>query len=248
MPTQKIFKQRVRARMAKTGESYAAARLQLLRRASEPAAPDSSQPASEAEPIGAHGSPAADGANKAVQPDAFEVSDDSMLRATGKVHAEWFALLDAWGATDHGHTAIARWLSEAHGTSDWWTQSITVAYERARGMRVRHQMRDGFSVSATRTVAAAPGRALAAFTDAPLRARWLPDAPMRQRPTRAALSARFDWSDPPSRLVVTVVPKGTERSIVAVTHQQLPDAESAERIKGTWRERLDALKATIEQG
>lgn len=36
MPTQKIFKQRVRARMAKTGEAYTTARAQLLRKAAEP--------------------------------------------------------------------------------------------------------------------------------------------------------------------------------------------------------------------
>ena len=171
-----------------------------------------------------------------------------MRSASGKVHAEWFALLDAWGATDHGHTEIARWLSEAHGVRSWWTQSITVAYERARGIRARHQMRDGFSISATRTVAVTAERALAAFTSAPFRKRWVPDAPMRQRPTRAALSARFDWSDPPSRVVVTVVPKGADKTLVAVTHEQLPDAESGERLKGAWRERLGVLKAVLERG
>ena len=36
MPTQKTFKQRVRTRMTKTGESYTAARHQLLRKAGEP--------------------------------------------------------------------------------------------------------------------------------------------------------------------------------------------------------------------
>ena len=39
MPTQKVFKQRVRARMAKTGEAYTTARHQLLRKASDPDAP-----------------------------------------------------------------------------------------------------------------------------------------------------------------------------------------------------------------
>ena len=76
-----------------------------------------------------------------------------MERATGKRHAEWFALLDEWGATEHTHTEIARWLSETHGFPGWWVQNVTVAYERARGMRAPHQMRDGFSVSVTRTIA-----------------------------------------------------------------------------------------------
>jgi hypothetical protein len=239
MPTQKTFKGRVRARMSKTGESYTAARRQLLNKAPEPAASDVEL---------ATPSVAIAEATQEVATDAFGVSDDAMLRATGKRHTEWFTLLDAWGATDHGHTEIARWLSETHGVPGWWTQSVTVAYERARGMRARHQMRDGFSVSATRTIAVTTDRALAAFTSAPRRKRWLPDAPMRPRPTRAKLTARFDWSDPASRVVVTVVAKGADKTLVAVTHEQLPDAETAQRLKSAWRDWLGALKADIEQG
>ena len=148
----------------------------------------------------------------------------------------------------HDHTEIARWLSETHGVPSWWTQGVTVAYERARGMRARHQMRDGFSVGASRTIAVNAEQALAAFTSAPLRQRWLPDAPMRQRPTRAALGARFDWSDPTSRVIVSVVPKGEGKTLVTVGHEQLPDAEAGERLKGAWREWLGQLKAVLERG
>ncbi len=238
MPTQKIFKQRVRTRITKTGESYTAARRQLLARVTES---DAVEPDAAETPVPA-------GVSEESPPETFLVADEAMRRATGKVHADWFALLDAWGATEHGHTEIARWLREIHGAPPWWTQSITVAYERARGLRARHQMRDGFSVSVSRTVAVDTERALAAFTSALRRSHWLPDAPMRQRQTRAALSARFDWSDPPSRVVVTVVPKGPGKTLVNVTHEQLPDTESGERLKGAWREWLGVLKVLLEEG
>ena len=209
MPTQKVFKQRVRARMTKTGESYTAARRQLLHKTAEPAA--------TTEPAAPPRTPAPSRrAATTASADAFVVADESMLRATGKTHAEWFALLDAWGATDHSHTEIARWLSETQGVPGWWTQSMTVAYERARGMRARHQMADGFSVSATRTVAVAPERALAAFTDArPRRAGSRTPRCANARPARRT-RRRFDWADPPSRVVVTVVPKGPDKTVVAV--------------------------------
>jgi hypothetical protein len=35
---------------------------------------------------------------------------------------------------------------------------------------------------------------------------------------------------------------------VAVQHEQLPDAESAERLKGAWREWLGGLKRLLERG
>ena len=44
MPTQKLFKRRVRARMTKTGESYTAARRQLLRKVPEPGLEPSVEP------------------------------------------------------------------------------------------------------------------------------------------------------------------------------------------------------------
>jgi uncharacterized protein YndB with AHSA1/START domain len=237
MPTQKTFKRSVRARMTKTGESYTAARHQLLRKSGEPDPADTAVPAQATEAVDAAPAPTT----------AFGVSDEAMQRATGKPHGDWFVLLDAWGATARTHTEIATWLRDAEGVPPWWTQSVTVAYERARGMRSRHQMADGFSVGATRTVAVDPDRALAAFTDAAVRRQWLPDADMRQRPTKASLSVRFDWPEPPSRIVVTMVPKGAGKTTVGVSHEQLPDAKVAERLKVAWRGWLGALKEHLER-
>jgi hypothetical protein len=236
MPTQKIFKQRVRARMTKTGESYTAARRQLLRKAGEAIAPEQD------------GGTDSDGAAETTPPTELLMSDEAMVRGSGRSHAEWFTLLDAWGATERAHTEIAAWLRTEHGVDGWWTQSITVDYERARGMRGRHQQRDGYSIDVRKTVAVEPARALAAFTNGSLRRRWLPDAEMRQRPTRAALTARFDWSDPTSRVVVTIVPKGPGKATVTISHERLPDAESAERFKGAWRHWLADLKSVVERG
>ena len=232
MPTQKIFKQRVRARMTKTGESYTAARHQLLKKAAEPEPPEPAPQPDEA---------------PAIPPEARLVADEAMLRATGKDHAEWFAILDAWGATAHNHTEIASWLSETQGTPGWWTQNITVSYERARGMRKPGQMANGFTVNVTRTIAVGAATVLEAFTNPAVRGTWLPDAPMQQRPTRATNTARFDWADPPSRVIVALVPKAGSRSTVAVAHEQLPDAETAERFKTSWRGWLGSLTTTLER-
>ena len=251
MTTQKTFKGRVRARMAKTGESYTAARHQLLRKAADPDAP----PPDASADLGAPGpgpDPAADSSPEPVvtgtASDAALVSDDAMRRGSGRGHEEWFALLDTWGATERRHPEIARWLQETHGVGGWWAQSITVAYERARGMRATHQMGSGFNISVTRTIAVDAERLLAAFTIPAIRARWLPDAELRQRPTRAASSARFDWSDPPSRVVVTAIPKDAQRATIALQHERLPDGETAERLKAAWREWLGVLKDVLERG
>ena len=243
MPTQKIFKQRVRTRMAKTGESYTAARRQLLRRAGDGAAAVAEASAETA----ASSQMVPPNAPVAVPADFVPtVSAESLVRASGKAHGEWFAILDAWGATEHTHTEIARWLRDVQGVPGWWDQNITVDYERARGMRSRHEMRDGFSVSATKTIAVDAARALAAFTDEAVRALWFPDAQLRRRPTRAALAARFDWDEPASRVIVGITPKG-DKVQVAVSHEQLPDAAVAAEMKALWRDRLVTLKGVLER-
>ena len=214
MPTQKVFKGRVRTRMTKTGESYTTARRQLLAKA-----PDAQVAEQPAEPQ----------ATPAPVADTNMVSDEAMRRASGHGHDHWFAVLDEWGATERTHTEIARWVHEVHGVDGWWAQNITVAYERARGMRRPGQMADGFQIAVTRTINVDADRLFATLMDPSVRASWLP-AGMRQRPTRAALTARFDWSDPTSRVVIQVLPKGPTKATVALQHEQLPDAEVAERL------------------
>ena len=222
MTNQKTFKRRVRARTAKTGESYTAARAQLVRKTEAPA------PAID--PIELTG-----------------VSHDAMVRATGKQIGEWLEILDAWGARDHKHTETARWLVAEHGIPGWWAQNVTVGYERARGMRVRHQEPGGFSVSISRTISAPAERISDAFTEASLRSKWLPAAPITLRTANRGRSARFDWADPASRVGFNMFPKGEGRTQIGLVHEKLPDAGAAERMKAMWRERLTTLKELLER-
>src|SRR5688500_3412177 len=148
MTTQKTFKRRVRARMAKTGESYTAARRQLIASGDRP---DPGTPTYES-----------------------VVSDERMLEATGKRHEEWFVLLDEWGGTDHDHTEIARHVTGELGVDGWWGQSIPVSYERARGLRAVGPRDDGWTIAASKTGAVAVAELFDSVHAAWLRQGWLP--------------------------------------------------------------------------
>jgi len=208
MTTQKAFKQRIRARMAKTGESYTAARARLL--------PD---PEPEYAP---------------------QTSDEAVVRNTGRPYREWFVLLDEWGAADRTHGEIAAWIAADFGIPGWWCQNVTVEYERARGLRPARGDRDGtHSVSASRTVAVPVERLFDAFLD-----RW-PE--LHRRTAQPGRSARFDWEDGATRVNVAFTARDTAKSTVAVSHERIADAETADRLKAMWRERLGVLKATLER-
>lgn len=221
MTTQKTFKRRVRARAAKTGESYATSRSQLLAKTADaPLAAD-------------------------VQV-LTGMTDEALERGSGKRLGEWLRILDAWGATERKHPEIARWLVAEEGIGGWWAQSVTVAYERVRGMRAMHQQPGGFAIAVTRTIRATPERISEAFTDGATRVAWLPDAPISVRTSRPGKSARFDWSDPPSRVAYDLAVMGERKTQLSLGHEKIPDAAAAERLKGLWRERLDALKELLE--
>lgn len=222
MTKQRTFKRRVRERMAKTGESYTAARRMLIQDGDTPEA--------------------------AVADFQPPVADERVKEATGRGWQAWFGTLDRWGATRRTHTEIARWLREEHSVEGWYAQAITVGYERARGLRAPGEQADGFAVGASKTIAVPVARLFDAFEDASVRERWLPGADMRVRTATAPRSARYDWEDGSTRLIVGFEDAGESKSRVALSHERLPDADTAEEMKAWWRQRLVALKSELEAG
>ena len=167
-------------------------------------------------------------------------------RRTGRGWEEWFDLLDDSGAIAKPHGEIARWLQSEHGIDGWSAQSVTVSYERARGRRAVGEHADGFAITASKTVAVPVDRLYDAFVDESLRERWLPDGRLRERTATKPKSARFDWGDGETRVVVGFTAKGDAKSVVDIEHARLPDAAEAERMKAFWRERVAALKEVLE--
>jgi len=219
MTVQKSFKRLVRARMEKTGQSYTAARASLL---------------------------AADRTTPTAGP-ALAVSDAVIRERTGCGWEQWFDLLDAWGATDRPAKEIRRWLREEHGVESWGSQAVAIGFERARGLRAVGEHADGFAITATKTVAVPVDRLYDAFVDPSQRGRWLPGSELRERTATKPTSARFDWGDDGTRVVVTFVAKDAGKSMVALGHQRIPDAAEAERLKAYWRDRVGTLKELLER-
>jgi hypothetical protein len=168
-------------------------------------------------------------------------TDDATIRArTGRGWEEWFDLLDEAGGADMSHREMGADLLA------WNVQAVVGSYERARKGRQVGEHEDGFTVTASKTVAVPIERLYAAFVDADERARWLPGAELRERTTIEPRSARFDWGDGPSRIHVSFAAKGEAKTTAALTHERLPDSAEAERMKAYWRERVAGLKEVLE--
>lgn len=227
MPSHKDLKRLVRARMRKTGEAYTAARAQIVKKTQRrsPNATPAARPVAAA---------AGDFASLA------GMSDAAVKQHTGCTWKRWVHALDHHGAAEMPHRDIVTLVSAKYKVPDWWSQMVTVGYERIKGLRARGQRRDGtYEASKSRTFAVPVATLFDAWADARRRKRWL-DERVTIRTATAPKSIRIGWSDG-SIIAVGFYAKGASKSSVAVQHAKLPDRDTAERLKQYWAERLDAL-------
>ena len=226
MPANKDFKRLVRGRMQKTGESYTTARAHLLKQ--KPASTAAARP-STVRPA------AVDYAKLAGRSDAI------IKERTGCTWERWVKALDYAQAYTWTHREIAKHVHEKYKVPGWWAQSVTVGYERIKGLRAVGQRRDGsFEATKSRTFAVPLVRLYRAFNDARTRARWLPGVDLTVRTATRGKWMRITWPDRTS-VAVGFASRGAGKSQVAVQHEKLADRAAAARMKEYWAERLDAL-------
>lgn len=222
MPKQKDLKRLVRTRMEKTGESYTTARAQITR-AKKPAA---IVPASQYAALAG-------------------MSDDALRAKTGRTWKQWVSALDAVDAWTLPHRDIARYLKDDAGLEPWWSQTVTVGYERIRGLRDVGQRRGGaYEANKSRTYAVPAARLYRALADVRNRRRWLDEDGAVVRSTRPGKTVRLEWPDG-TRVELTVAAKGRAKSTVAVQHTGLSSRPRADRARRAWHDRLDALGAFL---
>jgi hypothetical protein len=239
MTTQKLFKRRVRARMAKTGERYATAREHLAERQARVPA----ETGGEADARATDGPASTLEARPPIDPSllasALELaSETSLTAATGRGWEAWIEIVDEWGGRERSHTETAAYLQAEHAVPGWWAQTITGGYQRARGLRRKHEQAHGFTVYASKTIGVRVDALYEAFVDDAMRRRWLEGGELTRRSAQPAKVARFDWDGGPTRVMVTFEAKGPAKATASVSHERLPDPAAAEEAKAAWRDRL----------
>ena len=221
MTRDKDRKRIIRNRMKKTGESYTAARAQILPRTNS----------KQAQP-------------RTVNYAALAgMADDKVAAKTGRTWHEWVQVLDGDNASAMPHREIAELLHGKHRVADWWAQTVTVGYERIKGLRERGQRRGGaYEATKSRTFNVPVSTLFKAWTDDETRRQWL-GVKATVRKASAPKSIRLQWPDG-TIIPVWFTPKGS-KSNVAVTQVKLPSKAAADEAKKQWAARLDALASVL---
>ena len=169
------------------------------------------------------------------------MSDDKIAAKTGRTWQEWVRVLDADEAAALPHRDIAMLVHQKHRVGDWWAQTVTVGYERIKGLRERGQRRGGsYEATKSRTFDVPVKTLFRAWADDRTRRRWANDVGARVRTATEPKSVRLQWPDG-TIVAAGFTAKGSGKSMVALAHMKLPDREALEESRKYWTSRLDAL-------
>jgi uncharacterized protein YndB with AHSA1/START domain len=249
MTTQKDFKRLVRGRMQKTGESYTTARASLLAQSQKRKAKSVETNGSRTL-AGVTAAPTDHGAaHAAVQPADLPkiagMADETIKEKTGCTWERWVWALDHVKAYNWPHKEIARYVHEKYKVPGWWTQTVTVGYERIRGLREKGQRRSGsWEASKSRTINAGASTVFKAFKQPKLRSGWLPNK-VAERTSVPNKSLRLTWEDGTS-VEVYLTSKARSKSQVVIQHTRLPSRDAADRMKVFWAEHLERLATQLQ--
>lgn len=77
---------------------------------------------------------------------------ETIQKSTGKSLEEWMEIIASRFPGGAPHKEIAAYLEHDRGLSPWWSQEVTVEYERAAGLRKVGETKDsGFQLGASKT-------------------------------------------------------------------------------------------------
>lgn len=237
----------IRARAARTGETYTTARRHIL--ASRPSV---GKPFPG--PVQALDAPLAPPVKRPGMPRG-EVSNAAAIKRTGHGLDYWFKVLDRFG-TGHGHTRTAEYLYLKHKLPGWYAQSITVTWERARGLRQENQSCTGeFQVSVSRSIAAPVEALVDLINHAKTRKQWLEGVdPALRKGMEDAFAAgkamelkkrgqarmRYKWLSSVVELRLTANPN--RKSTLVADSSALPDADAVAVRREAFAHALDRLR------
>ena len=239
MPTNKDLKRLVRARMHKTGEAYTTARAHIVRT-------PTTKPASRTATASLSSVSAVAAANSQNYAELAGISDAAIKEKTGCTWEKWVYALDRRGAQSMSHRDIAALVREKYKVGNWWSQTVTVGYERIKGLRARGQDRDGtYEASKSRTFNVPVTKLFEAWADPSIRRRWLKDPGVKVRTSTAPKTMRLGFPDG-AVAAVGFTSKGRSKSSVALEQTRLRDRDEAERVKKEWSDRLDALAEVLK--
>jgi hypothetical protein len=185
-----------------------------------------------------------------------EVSSAAAERATGRSMEAWFAEFDSMGGPGQGRKSIGDYLMKEKKVDAWWTGTLVVEYEKARGVVEKDGMVKGYNICVTKSVA---GEGLKVYEGLLDEGVWGCAGELREggafedgdghrgvfKRLNPGKLMRFTWEgighQPGEEVEIKLTAAGAKTSIV-LTHTRLADRAAADGMRGAWGRVLEIIK------
>lgn len=173
------------------------------------------------------------------------INTAAIEKGTARSWQDWLAFLDSIGAEKLSHREIAERVAATGDASDWWSQSIAVAYEQKIGRREPGQRKDGtYTANASRTILGTMDEALVAWTALTGNRKEFNGVAVERGP-EASRSEDFRYwrcglADG-SRVAMSFSDKEGGRAAIGLGHERLKSQDDAERWRSYWKDLLGQL-------
>lgn len=175
------------------------------------------------------------------------ISDESVIKSTGKSWKEWFSILNKAGAKKMDHKDIAEYLSKKQNVRDWWSQMVTVQYEQDVKGRVKHETTSGFQISKSKTLPFSVSMIFFAIQSPAKRKAWLTYPDFKITTSTKNKSIRGKWIDGKTNIEFQFYAKDKIKTQLVVQHNKISSIKEAEKLKTYWGKSLESLNLFLEK-
>jgi hypothetical protein len=170
------------------------------------------------------------------------IEADTVVKETGHQREEWFKLLDEQQAFIWMPKQIVAWLKKRTKLSDWWAESIGLAYVEARGIgKVSEQPTGRFTFTMKREFDVEMSRLFTVLNDVQSWAVF--DRPRVLTAKGGKISFAFDDK---TRAQIQFVAKDAGAIVVQVQHELIPSEVGIKPRDLYWREVLAGVQRRLE--
>jgi len=178
---------------------------------------------------------------------AKRISDESVMKSTGKTWSEWFSILNKAGAKKMEHKEIAEYLSVKQSVPDWWSQMVTVQYEQEVKGRKLHETTSGFQISKSKTLPFSMAKVFSAVQSSSKRKIWLKDPDFKISKAIKNKSIRGKWMDGKTNIEFQFYSKDKNRTQLVVQLNKINSSKEAEKLKKYWEMNLKILQDKLSK-
>ena len=174
------------------------------------------------------------------------ISNESVIKSTGKSWNEWFSILNKSGAKKMEHKEIAIVLSEKYHVPDWWSQMVTVQYEQEVKGRKKHETTSGYQISKSKTFPYSVTKIFNAVQSPALRKVWLKDPEFKITTSTKNKSIRGKWIDGKTNIEFQFYSKDKSKTHLVVQLNKLQSVSDATKMKTYWEKSFEKLNTFLE--